>query len=231
MPDSDAMDSQRCLSSYDGDVTLSPGGGEGGGEADMDGTEEKTMENDDECARLKHSSSSGPSSRFDKGAASGDSTRRHSQSGDHYSSPITASLTLDINAAVATTTVTSGSNDSAPCIFKVPESPATSCKLGSGGGGAIARGRKTSLTGISTGSNGSSSSSGVSSMTSEQFDAAVAASSLGGKGDATSCSTLDLVAQRRTTGSSSSFSVEEEDANDVYSRYDLPISVILCGKV
>ena len=139
-----------------------------------------------------------------------DVARHLSQSGDHHH-PITPSLTLDIAAAAST----SGFNDSTACLFRVPESPATTCKHS---GGASTRGRKTSLTGISTGSNGSNSSSGVSSMTSEQFDAAIAASSLGGKGDATSCSTLDLVSQRRNNGSSSSFSVEEEDANDVYSR-------------
>ena len=146
----------------------------------------------------------------DADVASGCS-RASSQIGDFRSPALSP---LDVSAATATSM--NLIQDSA-AVFKVPESPATSCKLNFGG---AARGRKTSLTGISTGSNGSTS-SGVSSMTSEPFDAAaVAATAVIGKAEATSCNTLDMVAQRRVNGSASSFSLEEEedDVNDVYSR-------------
>ena len=131
-------------------------------------------------------------------------------------SPTLTQLTLDITAA--TSSFELGQDPTTVAVadgkFKVPESPATACKHNFGGG--VTRGRKTSLTGISTGSNGSNS-SGVSSMTSEPFDAAAVAAAAG-KCDVGTCLTLDLAAQRRTTGSTSSFSLEEEDANDLYSR-------------
>ena len=207
--ESDEVDGQRCLSCYDGDETLSPG--RGGEEPVAESREENsgTMDDDDD----------------NDDDINVEATRTKVIN--------CIPLTLDTNAAsisaAAAAAATSAAADfgSSTGLFKVPESPAAVCKLNGGGcGGVSSRGRKTSLTGISTGSNGSNSSSGVSSMTSEQFDAAIIAATSGGgclgvKGDAsssTNCSTLDLAGQRRTNGSSSSFSVEEEDANDVYSR-------------
>ena len=210
--DDDAMESQQneCLSNYDGDETLIPAGG--GHHAD--GREEVEEE---EGWRGEEGGRPTASSHLDVDVAGGKpSAADSSQIGDS-NSPTMTRLTLDIKTAASSSVLGHDpSTAAAGGIFKVPESPATACKHNFGGG--VTRGRKTSLTGISTGSNGSNS-SGVSSMTSEPFDAAAVAAAAG-KCDVGTCLTLDLAAQRRTTGSTSSFSLEEEDANDLYSRLD-----------
>ena len=203
------MESQQneCLSTYDGDVTLSPGG------PCVDG-QDRTMEEDDGSENCDDRS---PKLHLNVEVADGNEPSLPRV--DDAKSSSCNQLTLDIsatNAAPPTTTLTPSSQEPTTAVFKVPESPATTCKLNYGG--PTTRGRKTSLTGISTGSNGSTS-SGVSSMTSEPFEGATVVA--GGKTEVTSCSNLDLAAQRRVTGSTSSFSLEEEeDVNDVYSRLE-----------
>ena len=225
----------ECL--YDGDVTLSPGvrGGLEAPDRTMEEEEEEEPIEEDPRVEAETRRHRGPSSpKLQLHADTNHASSLSSSKNLNVDSPsFVVPLSLDIAAAATTTAMTASGQDAA--VFKVPESPATACKHNFGGGGGnggvvgvTARGRKTSLTGISTGSNGSgvSSSSGVSSMTSDTYDAASCGGGVLGAGKTeVTGSTHDLVVQRRVNGSSSSFSLEEEDANDVYSRF---LSFFVC---